>query len=205
LAKRFPTWHFDGVDYVPEMVAAAQGNALADGVSDRVRFFEGDALKICDNRNLAESYDVVFTDRCLINLDTLAKQKAAIQQIARKVRPGGHLLMIENSLTTYGQQNKLREALGLKARSPAEFNLFFDEEKIRPHIAACGLQLTDVEDFSSLHDLLLYVMVPAINGGTVDYEHPLVAAAAKLSIESKGTVPTTFGNFGQNRMFVCRK
>ena len=113
--------------------------------------------------------------------------------------------MIENSFATYQEQNHCRELLGLKPRTPAAFNLFFDESRIRPHIAAIGLNLVDVEDFISLHDLVLYALVPAINGGEVDYEHPLVHAATVLSKEMSGTKPGAFGTFGQNRLYVCRK
>ncbi|HXP31156.1 MAG TPA: class I SAM-dependent methyltransferase [Stellaceae bacterium] len=204
LAKALPNMRFDGVDYVPDMVAAARENGRAGGVEARLRFFVGDALHLDEIAGLGSAYDLVFTDRCLVNLNTVEQQKLGITALAAKLRRGGHLLMIENSLTTYGKQNRLRELLGLPPRQPADFNLFFDETEIRPHIRATGLELIDVEDFLSLHDLMLYVLVPAINGGAVDYEHPLVQAAAKLNQEMSATEPGGFGAFGQNRLFVCR-
>ena len=78
-------------------------------------------------------------------------------------------------------------------------------------LAAAGFTLLAEEDIVSLHDLLLYVLVPMINGGTVDYGHPLVDAAAQLQIAAgaaglDGAAGLAgFGGFGQNRLYVCRK
>jgi SAM-dependent methyltransferase len=205
LAKLIPGSRFDGVDLIPEMVNAATENSQKGGWGDRLRFFTGDAVAIQQVGGLEDIYDIVFTDRCLINLNTIALQKQGIAALAAKVRPGGYLLMIENSLATYEEQNRCRQMLGLKPRTPAAFNLFFEEIPIRQHIAAIGLDLVDVEDFISLHDLLLYVLIPAVNGGEVDYDHPLVHAAMILNKEMSSIKPGAFGTFGQNRLFVCHK
>lgn len=205
LAKLFPGFRFDGVDYVAEMVTAANENARIGEVQDQVRFFVGDALNIGELPGLDTNYDLVFTNRCLINLNSVALQKQGISGLATKAQCGGYVIMIENSKTSYALQNHCRNVLGLASRRPADFNLFLDEAEIRPHIVSTGLELIEVEDFSSLHDLMLYVLVPAINEGDVDYGHPLVRAAMTLSRELSANMPNTFGSFGQNRMFVCRK
>jgi len=205
LAKLHPKSRFDGVDFVPEMVTAASENSQKSGIGDRLRFLVGDVLALDKVAGLRDTYDVVFTDRCLINLNAVSLQEQAITALSRKVRVGGHLFMIENSLATYQDQNRCREMLGLKPRTPAAFNLFFDEARIRPHIAAIGLNLVDVEDFISLHDLVLYALVPAVNGGELDYNHPLVHAAMTLSKEMSAAKPGAFGAFGQNRLYVCHK
>ena len=61
LAKRFSTMRFDGVDLIPEMVAAAAENSSANEVAHRTRFAVGDALNVGDLDILRETYDVVFT------------------------------------------------------------------------------------------------------------------------------------------------
>lgn len=205
MAKIFSGIQFDGVDYISEMVTAAMENGRKNNVHERLRFFVGNVIAVGDIPGLRATYDVVFTVRCLINLNTIELQKRAISALSTKLKPGGHLLMIENSMTSYEQQNHCRMALGLPPRRPAGFNLFFDEAEIRPHLTSIGLELRDIEDFSSLHDLMLYVLAPAINGGSVDYDHPLVHAVTKLSSYLSSHMPTSFGSFGQNRMFVCRK
>jgi len=207
LAKRFPEARFDGFDYVPEMVDAANKNRDEKGgaLKQSLRFFQGDVLALSDVSEAAESYDVVFTDRCLINLTDPALQKQGIKQLAEKVKAGGSLIMIENAQQTYDRQNRCRVDLGLPPRTPASFNLFFDEEDILPHVESCGFFLVGIDDFGSIHDLVLYALVPAQNGGEVDYSHPLVEAATVLSLKTAVSQPSSFGQFGQNRLYHYRK
>jgi SAM-dependent methyltransferase len=205
LARSFPEFTFHGVDYVPEMVGAAESNRRESKASSKLRFFVGNAVDVDRVDGLLDQYDIVFTDRCLINLATTALQTRAIQAMSKKIRQGGHLLMIENSSSTYAQQNHYRENVGLPRRIPATYNLFLDEDAILPHLNHVGLTLVDTEDFISLHDLMLYVLVPAINGGEVDYGHPLVETATRLSIAASATRTSAFGSAGQNRLYCCRK
>lgn len=206
LSKEFENFNFDGVDYIDKMISAAHDNLNEhQGLSQRVRFFQGDVLEIKAHSALKTEYDLVFTNRCLINLNSIALQLQAITALTSMIKPGGHLVMIENSLTTYAEQNKCRESLGLTPRTPAEFNLFFDEKSIREHLPTTGLSLLETEDFSSLHDIVLYALVPAINDGKIDYDHPIVHAATTLSRALAATSPGAFGAFGQNRLFFCQK
>jgi SAM-dependent methyltransferase len=205
LAKLLTNARFDGIDFVPEMIDAAWESARDAGVDARTRFEVGDVLQLHDLPHLRDDYDVILTDRCLINLNTAELQRQAIAELAARVASGGFLLMVENSLDTFARQNQAREALGLKARTPAEFNRFFTEEEMSSHVAAAGLELVDTEDFSSLHDLVLYALVPATNDGTIDYDHPAVAAAAETSMQFAASEKNAFGAFGQNRLYVCRK
>lgn len=204
MAKLFSAASFDGVDFIPQMIDAAVESARTTQVADRARFFVGDVTDL-SLPELSETYDVVFTDRCLINLTSADLQRQAICGLAGRVTNGGALLMIENSRFTHQRQNRAREQLGLEPRTAAEFNRFFTEEEMSSHIVAAGLELLEIEDFSSFHDLILYALVPAINGGTVDYDHPAVAAAAKLSSRFSSGEKSAFGAFGQNRLYVCRK
>lgn len=202
LAEAFPDWRFTGFDYVAEMVAAAQENRDAAGLpAERFRVFQDDVRELA---RVEGSFDIVMTVRCLINLDTDVGQLAALSRLSERVVPGGHLVMVENSRATHGRQNRAREMLGLPARQPAAFNRFLDEDLVRAHLRSLGYAVA-TEDFSSLHDLVLYALLPATNGGTITYDHPLVAAAARLSQAMSAEGPSAFGAFGQNRLFLCRK
>ena len=205
LAHSFPGVRFDGLDYVAAMVETAARDAETAGLGERLRFFVGDATRIAEVEDLASSYDLVFTDRCLINLKSAEEQGEAIAALAGKIAPGGHLLMIENSVGAFDAQNEARELLGLPSREPAPFNRFIREEEMDAHIAGAGLQLLDLEDFASLHDLLLYAILPATNGGKIDYDHPLVLAAAELSMALSAEAELGLGRFGQNCLYVCQR
>jgi len=203
LAKRYGcNVRFYGFDYLPEMVLAANQNAKKANVEKRARFVVADLLGLHSIIKINQTYDVVISNRLIINLNTVELQREGIQILASKVRPGGHLLLIENSITMRNEQNRLRALLDLPARPVAPFNRFVTEDEIKSHLDAAGLELVEIEDFMSLHDLLLYVLIPKLNGGHVDYEHPLVKIATELSLK---TNPNAFGSWGQNRLFVCRK
>lgn len=205
LASTFPNLSVDGVDYIPAMVAAAEQNRAAAAHGDQVRFFVGDVLHMDDVQELRPEYDIVFTDRCLINLGSVEEQQLGISSLAAKVKPGGHLVMIENSAATYASQNLLRTVLGLEPRTPAPFNLFFDEAEILAHILSLDLKVIEIEDFMSLHDLVLYVLVPAGNGGEIDYGHQMVQTATTLSQAASAAARSPFGAVGQNRLYCCQK
>lgn len=203
LAKHFPDAQFDGFDYVAEMVDAA--DKVIGDLAPRVRVFQGDVLKMSETPAIGSDYDIVFTDRCLINIRDLNDQINAISDLAGRLRPGGHLLMIENSTSTYGAQNNARVKLGLEPRTPDPYNLFFDEEAIFSRLGEMGLTMESATNFASLHDLLLYVLVPSFNGGTVDYDHPVVKAVTDFYLSLPEGDQTTFGGFGQNQLYVCKK
>jgi len=189
---------FTGVDYVPEMIAAAKQNAADIGVPS-LRFLVGDVLDLDSVAGLERVYDVVFTDRLLINLDTTEAQKRAIDNLAARVRRPGSLILIENSRQTKDAQNDLREAMRLPRRPDAPFNLFFNDDEIIPHLQN-RFGTVEIEDFGSLHDILLYVLLPATLGDAGHYDHPIMRAVADLC--SKASIPA--GAFGQNRLYHCR-
>lgn len=203
LTEKHSSASFTGIDFIEDMVEAANSVKKEKGIPDeRVVFQVGNVL------NLAlphAAFDVIFTDRCLINLNTDLLQQKAIASLAQLLKPNGYLLMIENSQQTYDMQNHLRELVGLPKRTPAEFNHFFNEEMLLPFLPSVGLEVLDVEDFISLHDIVLYILVPMVNDGKVDYDHPLVEAATKLNIALSSLKSSGLGKYGQNRLYKCRK
>src|SRR5262249_9017044 len=146
-----------------------------------------------------KQYWIDTTARLLINLDTIEKQKAGIDQLVRKVMKHGALLLIENSRQTKDAQNDLRDAMGLPRRKDADFNLFLDDRAIVPHLES-RFGRVEVQDFGSLHDIILYALLPYAMGAEFQYEHPLMDAVAKLCTQIE--IPA--GGFGQNRLYLCR-
>lgn len=205
LLKRHPNLSIDGFDYVEDMVASARAVAEEAGVGGRSRFFVGDMRQIGEMPELDGGYHLIFTDRAIINLNEWPLQRDALTGIAQRLLPGGLLLVIENFNAVYDQQNEARNWLGMPRRTVAEFNLFLDDDIFMSHMRALGLALLGVEDFGSLHDIVLYLLVPAINGGKVDYAHPLVEKATELSLAAYAHGHGGFGQLGQNRLYAFRK
>ena len=99
--------------------------ALADQQTDPVpnlEFRAGDILDLSAH----EQFDVVVTERVLINLPSWGHQQQALEQIARRLRPGGMYVMIENTEDGDEALNELRERAGLKAIPQHWHNLFLD-------------------------------------------------------------------------------
>src|SRR5215468_1441294 len=144
LAKFFPRTVFYGFDYLPEMIETAKQNAKAANVQT-VEFWADNLLDVQENGPGA--YDVVISDRLIINLNTVELQRQGIQILASYVRSGGYLLLIENSITMRIEQNRLRLLLGLPARPVAPFNRFVTEDEIKSHLDAANMELVEIEDF----------------------------------------------------------
>jgi SAM-dependent methyltransferase len=188
LATSFENYSWTGVDYIPEMISAAKENCPGK------TFIVGDVMDLPD----IGPYDLVFTDRMLINLGDVTMQKRAIDNLASVSQ--GLLILIENSRQTKDAQNDLREVVGLPRRKDAEFNLFLDDDVVIPHLKSL-FSTVEVEDFGSLHDILLYVLLPATLGDAGHYDHPIMQAVADLCTK----VPISAGHFGQNRLYYCRR
>jgi len=205
LSELLQDFNFTGVDYVSEMVENAKilQNKAAPKYS-RVTFKVADVLNLENEKNIKNQYHIVFTDRCIINLNTPELQIKALNQLSKKVRQDGYLIILENFMQNYSRQNDCRKSVGLSERVPAEFNLFIDENTFLLQIKK-SMKLVHIDDFGSLHDIILYVLIPMINNGEIDYNHPLVKAATELSVSISEKYDNPFGNFGQNRLFLFHK
>jgi SAM-dependent methyltransferase len=67
-------------------------NATIEGVADKVEVHTGDARKLPfdDGR-----FDVVLSSSAIHNIPTARERETAIREIARVVKPGGHVLIVD--------------------------------------------------------------------------------------------------------------
>jgi len=206
LAKSFPEINFTGIDFVDKMVENANllAKELPSFISSRLKYFVGDALDLVNNGSLLETYDILFTDRCLINLPTDELQIKALDQIVLKVRKGGYFIMVENMIDLRKIQNRLRNKVGLNERNVPEYNHFMDENAVLEHLSKNNFNLQYTSDFGSLHDLMLYILVPMINYGELKYDHPIVEAVTEFSLKNSDSNFEIKG-VGQNRLYCFKK
>ncbi|MBK8158270.1 MAG: class I SAM-dependent methyltransferase [Rhodospirillaceae bacterium] len=203
VAQNFPDCHVTGLDYIPEMIDAARLRQAEDGIdAARLSYLVGNAVEL---DNVSGPFDLVFTDRCLINLNSWDLQQKAFRLMAALLGPQGYLATIENSSEARARQNSLRVAQGLQDRPIDSFNTFVADGRFEALADELGLQVVATQYISTLHDLLLYVLLPMTNGGIVDYDHPLIEASAKLNIDLTGSLDLDLGPIGQNRLVLCQK
>jgi ubiquinone/menaquinone biosynthesis C-methylase UbiE len=189
---------FLGVDYSASMIENARRQlALRTDLQKRLTFKVGDATNLkeaCGD----ETFDVVTTDRCLINLTLLESQSQAIEQIAEHTKPGGHYIAIENFVEGQENLNSMRRAVGLPDIPVRWHNLFFKEADF---IRAAEPFFDEIrfKDFSSSYYFATRVVYSAMcqmRGEQPDYEHEIHQLAIKL--------PPT-GQFSPIRMVVLRR
>lgn len=205
LAERLPNFYFHGIDYSEDMIIAAmeRNKKIAN---KNISFEVGDTLDISLNSSSVSKFDFVITNRLLINLNTWELQQIALKQLFNSIIEGGYLILIENFNTSYGNQNMLREIISLPARIPDPYNRFMEEELLENYIVKdLGMDLIYSENFGSLHDLMLYVLIPHMNEGKVDYDHALMESVTLLLENLSEELINSFGEFGQNRLYAFKK
>lgn len=182
VAERLGHLRFLGVDYSENMIRTASLRLAAHpGTSERVAFKVGDATnlkEVCGN----QTYDVVTSDRCLINLTSLESQTQAIAQIAEHINPDGYYVAVENFVEGHENMNTMRRAMGLPDIPVRWHNLFFKENDF---LAAAEpfFDLVAFKDFSSSYYFatrVIYSAMCQLRGEQPDYEHDIHRLAVDL-------------------------
>ena len=205
LKQLLPNLNLQGVDYSEEMIDAAQKINHEKYNSD-IEFSVQDVLKIPNEKLKSYTYDFVITNRMLINLNSWTLQQEALRNIVELLNPGGSLIIIENFVNSYANQNILRELIGLPSRVPDSYNKFLDETLFEKFVSEeIGLKIMKIDNFASLHDILLYVLLPHLNSGTISYDHPLMNSVTELLANLPNELSSSFGYFGQNNLYVLRR
>ena len=195
----FPKFEFYGIDYSKEMIKHAKKN------NNNINFIEADITKT-NIYNELPKFDVIFTNRCLINLKSENKINLAISKSEYLLKKGGYFIFLENFINGHKNQNKLRKVLKLRYRKIAKFNKFLDERSFLNFLKKYFKILENV-NYSSLNDLLLYVLTPS-NSLKINYNSKLQKKLIFLLInllEKNKFLLTLNYNSGQNNLIVCKK
>ena len=126
ISKKYADFHLVGVDYTSEMVNIAKERLLPN-----VEFYQGDvrALSFSD-----ETFDLVISERCVINVMDWNDQKVAITQINRVLNKGGMTLFIEGFDDALINLNDARKEFGLDPIPTPHHNLFFKKSLLLPFL-----------------------------------------------------------------------
>lgn len=179
LSERFDLI-LDGFDHSSEMIKAATTAAVGADVIGQVIFDVADIRK--ELEITVFGYDLVFTERMLVNLETWEEQRAAILFLATQVRPGGALLLMENSLTGLRAINRLREAVGLERILSPWHNLYL-HDKTMANLEVPDCRLVDVRPYSGAYYFLSRVVnawLAKTQGLEPDYDAPINELALEL-------------------------
>jgi ubiquinone/menaquinone biosynthesis C-methylase UbiE len=125
------------------------------------------------------AFDIVVTERCLINLRGPADQAVAIGELARVLRPGGHYICIEAFMDGLELLNAAREQLGLPPNHPPAHNVWFEtdwfQETVQRHLRRRdSTELGAPSNFLSSHYFISRVVYPAITRREILYNTEFV-------------------------------
>jgi hypothetical protein len=123
------------------------------------RFFHDNLL---DPQGLAAPYDIALCVRVLMNLRSLDEQKLAIGSIAKMLRPGGRLILIEGFRDGFEALSDFRKSIGLPPVVPASHNFHTSLAHLNPVIS----ESFTVEQtwHTGLYDFLTRIVFPQLVG-----------------------------------------
>lgn len=193
LRERFPELRLLGTDYSPEMVALASRREIAhcEVQQQDVRtldFEEG-------------SFDLVVSERCLINLLDEEGQAAAIREVHRVLVQGGHLVLVEAFTDGLANLNRAREELGLPPNQVPPYNRWFDAQWFLELTAslfqdAGGGPGVPPRTFLSSHYFISRVLYPSVTKREILYNTEFVRFFRFLPPQ---------GDYSPIQLFLLRK
>ena len=170
VASAHPRNRYFGLDFTEELLAIARHRDIK-----RAEFAQGDARSL---QFRSGSFDLVYTERCLINILDWKQQVGALDEIARVLRRGGHYLMIECFTDGLANNNKARRECGLPDIPEAYHNKYIDREAFLEAVRGKFLLLDPAQfrkrggpelrsNFLSSHYFISRVLYPAVTKGEV--------------------------------------
>ena len=119
LGRRYPDLAFTGLDFSADMIRLARSRNL-----NGCLFMEGDIRSVALE---SDSFDLVVSERCIINCMDVTDQARALREVHRLLREGAHCILIEGFADGFDNMNRARIELGLKPLDMPYHNLFFDK------------------------------------------------------------------------------
>jgi ubiquinone/menaquinone biosynthesis C-methylase UbiE len=185
-----------GIDFSEGMVKKSREFVESHGLSHKINIYQNSVPPIPSEYG---TFDVVLTNRSLINLTSTKDQKEAVQGIEKIVRPGGMFLMIECSNDGAEFTNFFRKKLKLEPIEAPWHNLFFNEKEVE----SWQTDTFKIEQFlhisSTYHFLsrVVYAKYAEVKGEQLTYD----SLINKISLD----LPQQIGEFGPVKAWIWRK
>lgn len=193
---------FVGIDFVPEMVESARTMAGELVLRGKVEFAVGDVTQL-DFPD--RSFDVVISQRCLLNLPNRQAQWRAMGEVARVLKPGGRYLMLEGTLQGLHRLNAVRVMFGLDPIPEAEgsYNWFsnkFDEDEMFGVAKSLFAEAVGVQRFGMYYFISRVIHPLLVQPEAPRYDAPINAVACRICER----IPN-FDDIGHVALFMFRR
>lgn len=192
--------HIKGIDYIPEMIAAANERkaAAAETLIGAVSFEVGDILHLKEPN---AHYDAAIITRVIINLGSRDRQVAAIREAARTVKTGGVLLMSEATEEGLRRLNSFRAEWKLDPIPEPPFNRYIDDDLVRS-AAPDFLVLEEISNFASTYFVATRVLKPLLVTALGNGIDP---ARADMEWNRFFSQLPAAGDYGTQKLFIFRR
>ena len=122
----------------------------------------GVKLKLASvNDNDIGRFDVVISQRLLVNMPSWDEQKRALVSLSCLVRPGGRVLLSEGSANGAKKLNEFRKQMGLSRIPTPAHNVFIDDRQLLECATDLGWKLEDAKHIGTYY-LLTRGVQPAL-------------------------------------------
>lgn len=183
-----------GIDFANNMINMANKRLNKEIDNDNISFKQGDIRNIEFDDN---EFDVVYTTRVVINLQTWEEQKQAINECIRVTKKGGKVILSEGFWEPLMLLNSFRLISGLEPLVEHDFNRYLKKKKLIKYIESLGFSY-EVVDFSSIY----YLGSRLLRELVTDFEqyegfsNPINKKFAELQKDYRG------GGFGIQQAFI---
>ena len=203
LAEAFPDRFFYGFDYSQGMIDSAQLLMRERGISGKVSLCQASLLDELPSALASigipkNGFDCIYTERSLINLDTLEQQSQAVHSLWGLLSSGGKLILCEAFLDGLVEINSYRESAGLPHITPPWHNRYLALSELKKLLRGCN-QEPKIIEFSGTYyfiSRIVHAKEASLNGTEPSYEAAINKQAFDLP-----SLPM----FGQSKSVVCEK
>lgn len=192
LAKKYDI-SIVGIDFSPNMISEAKKLSQQEGTGSNLRYIVGNEETL---QSMNEKFDIIYSERALINLDSWEKQKQTILHLCSLLKTEGKYVMCESSFDGLQQINELRKIFNLEQITPPWHNRYFREEEVEDLSKSEKINLVEINHFSSTYYFLSRVINAALasqNNKAPSYDSPLNKLALSLP---------PIGEMGQGKIWV---
>ena len=133
-----------GADYIQDFIDWANKLYVNENNRNKLEFRQADALGLPFKDG---EFDVVLSERMLINLSTWDDQKKALNNMRKVLKKGGRLILLEVSMQGMAKLDKMRKQFGLEEMKKHWHNLYIDEDMLQEFLAG-KFVIEDIKRFS---------------------------------------------------------
>ena len=183
ISEQHPDAVITGIDFSQDMINEANRHHSGNNIDYRV----GDVLSLSRTPGLhVGEFDVVLSTRCLINLANWEEMKVGILEMRKMLKPGGHLVLVENVQDGLDNLNHMRQSIGLPPIKTRWHNVYIPQDKLTKFLNEIKGQLLDTEYVENIGNMyyiasrVIYAKLCQDQGIEPDYNNKINEIASKL-------------------------